>query len=210
MTIRNHCWLLALLAVASCGPGERCSLRPDALLAKQRLSMLQLNWTADTLAIVSGDRLVWQPFGHDDHLVFSDQDQGLASQDTVRTVNGKSNPVHRLVYPSGVVLETRAAGASSSEVLVVTPPNGAVPQALLRATIATARVHLAQGIAVGMRRDRFLDLLFQGLSPDERRCLARYHTIVLADPTGEVIEQEYTFVGDALATIHLFKPGLNE
>jgi hypothetical protein len=108
-------------------PRERCSLRPEALLAKQRLSMLQLNGTADTLAIVSGDPLVWQPFGHGDRLVVSGQDQGPASQDTVRTVNGKQHPVHRLVYPSGLVLETRAAGASSHEVLVATSPLGPVP-----------------------------------------------------------------------------------
>jgi len=210
MILRNQWGLLAVLAFASCGPRERCSLRPESLLAKQRLSMLQLNWTADTLTIVSADLLVWQPFGRDDRLIFSDQDQGPASQDTVRTVNGKRYHVHRLVYPSGLVLETRAAGASSSEVLIATSPLGPVPQALLRATITSARVHLAQGVAVGVRGDRFLDILFQGLSPGERRCLAQYRTIVLADPTGEVIEQEYTFAGDTLAIIHLFKPGLNE
>jgi len=37
--------------------------------------------------------------------------------------------------------------------------------------------------------------------------LARCRTVVLANPTREVIEQDYTFTGDTLASIHLFKPG---
>ena len=205
MTIRHHCGFLAVLAFASCGPRERCSLRPDVLLAKQRLAMVQLHWTPDTLAIVSGDPLVWQPFGRDDRLVCSDELP--APRDTVGTLNGKREAIRRLVYPGGVVLDTKAAGATAGAVRVAIPQLGPAPQALLRADIATARVHLVRGIAVGMPRDRFLDILFQGLSPAERRCLARCRTVVLADPTGEVIEQNYTFAGDTLASIHLFKPG---
>jgi hypothetical protein len=205
MATRPRCGYLAVLALAACGPRENCSLRPDVLRAKQRLAMVQLQWTPDTLAIASGDSLVWQPFGRDDRLVFSGALP--APRDTVGTLNGNRVAIRRLEYRGGLVLDTKPADATADEARVATPRLGPAPQALVRADIATARVHLARGIAVGMPRDRFLDVLFQGLGPAERRCLARCRTVVLADPTGEVIEQHYTFVHDTLAAVHLFKPG---
>lgn len=165
-----------------------------------------LNWEimGDTIELVTDIELVWNSFGHN---ISIDTLEKLFNVQFLSSIyKNPENSIKSIIYKVELQNITLKIIEWNNKELEEVSENKMDKFQIVYCYINNSKYQLKNDISIGMHKRRFMELIIGKL----QNCssIEQINVFKLFDPTGEEIEQVYSFTNDTLSAIIIKSPSL--